>query len=221
MNQNVNEQERLKTLQLYGILDTAAEKTFDDLTRLAAAICEAPIGLISLVDEDRQWFKSRTGLDAIETPRSQAFCAHAITSNEIMVVEDATLDHRFVDNPLVLKDPSIRFYAGAPLTVESGHNLGTLCVIDTKPRDLSSLQLESLAILREAVVTQIEFRRAKTDIEQLKSIVPLCAWCDKIRVEQGSDDLWISLNEYVTGHSNVSHGICPDCRVDAEADMQT
>ncbi|MDA1302620.1 MAG: GAF domain-containing protein [Proteobacteria bacterium] len=112
------ERERLRVLELYEVMDSASEEVFDNLTRLAATICEAPISLISLVDDRRQWFKSRVGLDATETPRDQAFCAHAIEDDSLMVVEDATLDRRFADNPLVRGDPNIRFYAGMPLGVK-------------------------------------------------------------------------------------------------------
>jgi len=129
------ESHRLNSLQLYGILDTAAERAFDDLTKLAAAICGTPIGLVSLVDDKRQWFKSRQGLDVDETPRENAFCSFAIAQSEVMIVKDAQDDARFQGNPLVTGDPNIRFYAGAPLTVANGESLGTLCVIDRVPID--------------------------------------------------------------------------------------
>lgn len=133
-----NEAERLKTLGSYEILDTRPEDRFDELTRLAALICGTPIALVSLVDEDRQWFKSKVGLEASQTPREQAFCAHAIMSQDLLVVRDASKDPRFAANPLVLGEPHIRLYAGAPLTAPNGHNLGALCVIDRKPRRLSA-----------------------------------------------------------------------------------
>jgi len=141
---------------MYRIMDTAADKVFDDLTSVASKVCETPISLISLVDDQRQWFKSRTGLAAAQTPREDAFCAHAIQQNDVMIVEDALQDRRFEHNPLVIGDPNIRFYAGAPLIMANGASLGTLCVIDQVPRQLTQCQQEILATLRDAVVAQLE-----------------------------------------------------------------
>jgi PAS domain S-box-containing protein len=142
------------------ILDTEAELLFDDLTRLAADFCDSPIALISLIDNDRQWFKSRFGLEANQTPREHAFCAHAIESpGEVMIVEDAARDERFAGNPLVTGDPNIRFYAGAPLVTDSGHALGTLCVIGPKPRRIDPQQVEMLRFLARRVVDNMVARR--------------------------------------------------------------
>ena len=150
-----NEAERLNTLRGYEILDTHPEDRFDDLTRLAALICSTPISLISLVDEDRQWFKSKTGVEVCQTPREDAFCAHAIMSPELLLVPDASQDPRFATNPLVLGELHVRFYAGAPLTAPNGHHLGALCVIDRVPRELSREQQESLRILSRQVMAQV------------------------------------------------------------------
>ncbi len=151
-------------LREYGILDTPREVEFDDFTRLAAQICGTPISLISLVDAERQWFKSAQGLAAQETPREFAFCAHAIHQREIFEVPNALEDQRFIDNPLVTGDPNIRFYAGAPLLTPTGQALGTLCVIDQTPRHLTEAQKNSLAALARQVVRQLEFRLAAREL---------------------------------------------------------
>ena len=157
---------RLSALRELNILDTEAEKEFDELTALAAQICSVPIALISLVDERRQWLKSRVGLNLSETSRDVAFCAHAILQpDNLMEVPDTQLDERFSCNPLVLECPKIRFYAGAPLIAPSGHALGTLCVIDYVPRQLSEIQKNALAVLSRAIVQQIELRR---NLQRLK-----------------------------------------------------
>ncbi|MEB3359967.1 MAG: PAS domain S-box protein [Synechococcales bacterium] len=153
-----NEEQRLRKLLDYGILDTPPEPAYDDLTLLAAHICQAPIALISLLDAHRQWFKSAVGLNESETPRDIAFCTHTILDQDPMVVPDATADARFSQNPLVTSDPHIRFYAGAPLRSPDGYALGTLCVIDTQPRQLSAEQVAALEALSRQVVSQLELR---------------------------------------------------------------
>jgi signal transduction histidine kinase len=163
---SLNENERLASLRSYNILDTVAEKDFDDLTTLASTICQTPIALISLVDTERQWFKSHIGLAASETPIEQSFCAHAIVSyNEIMIVDDARTDERFADNPLVTGNPKIVFYAGVPLINEEGFALGTLCVIDQKKKQLSAEQTTALKVVAKQVVDKLELRRKITDLQ--------------------------------------------------------
>jgi GAF domain-containing protein len=163
-----NEARRLKVLWQYEILDTVPEEVFDDLTELAARICEAPIALISLIDEDRQWFKSKVGVTINETSRDISFCAHAIKQTDLFIIPDATQDLRFANNPLVISDPKIRFYAGAPLITPDGHALGPLCVIDKVPRELRLEQQQALRVLARHVMTQLELRRHAKELTEAR-----------------------------------------------------
>lgn len=162
-----NEQKRLSILNSFNILDTLEEKEYDAITRIAADLCDTPVALVSLIDEDRQWFKSHHGIDATETPRELAFCAHAInTPDTLFIVNDANKDERFYDNPLVTGGPLVQFYAGAPLNTKEGVSIGTLCVIDTKPRaKFTKKQQASLRDLADQVIAQLELR--KQNIQQL------------------------------------------------------
>ncbi|MEJ7691473.1 PAS domain S-box protein [Daejeonella sp.] len=159
-----NEAQRLKALHNYAILNSIPEEDFDRITKLASLICDTPISLISLIDEERQWFKSNLGLEVKETPKELAFCLHAISGSGIMEVEDATKDERFKNNTLVTGSPDIRFYAGCPLIDEEGYALGTLCVIDRKPRSLNENQKEALNTLSKEVITLIVERRKKQEL---------------------------------------------------------
>ncbi len=160
-----NEIARLTALDKYQILDTPAEPVFDEITQLAARICQTPIAIISLVDQDRQWFKSCVGLDTNETSRDIAFCAHTILNpTGSLIIEDTLKDARFFDNPLVTNPPHIRFYAGWPLQTNTGEVLGTLCVLDNQPRPLSAEQQQTLRILANQVMTQLELRYASNEI---------------------------------------------------------
>lgn len=160
-----DEEARLAALRQFKVLDTEPEEAFDAATRLAALICQTPIALITLVDADRQWFKSRVGFDDRETLRDVSFCAHAILQPGPLVVRDTQTDERFRDNPFVLKSPYIRFYAGAPLTTAEGYKLGTLCVLDTVPRMLFADQLTALELLSTQVMTLLDLRRTVAYLE--------------------------------------------------------
>ena len=162
-----NEDDRLQALIEYKVLDTEAEQQFDDLTAIAAHICNTPISLISLVDEHRQWFKSKVGLEETETPRELAFCAYTILQPErVLIVPNAEEDERFADNPLVTSEPNVIFYAGAPLVTPHGFPIGTLCTIDNKPREISPKQIQTLQALSRQVISQLELRINLTKLKQ-------------------------------------------------------
>ena len=165
-----NEKDRLEALRATGILDTAPEEEFDSITRLAAWICQVPESLISLIDENRQWFKSKISIQVSQTPRDISFCGHAIHNlpEDVFIVEDTLRDVRFADNPLVTDTPSIRFYAGAPLTDHQGLTLGTLCVIDQQPRVLSEPQIQGLRTLARNASALIQLRKQNNDLASLK-----------------------------------------------------
>ncbi len=202
---DAQETARLEALRRYRILDTEPEKAFDDLALLASEICATPVALISLVDADRQWFKARVGVSVQETSRSIAFCAHAIQHRGLFVVPDALRDDRFRNNPLVSGEPRIRFYAGAPLITPDGHALGTLCVVDREPRNMSPQQQLALEALKRQAEAQLELRRnlmelrvalgerdraeaqqerlvgelrgALDHVKKLSGLIPLCSGC--------------------------------------------
>lgn len=164
-----DEQARLETLRSLGILDTSSEERFDRLTRIAKRLFAVPIALVSLIDENRQWFKSCVGLSVSETPRDISFCGHAILGDDIFIIPDAMADERFADNPLVLNDPYIRFYAGYPLSTPNGYKLGTLCIIDRQPRNFGKDEFEALADLAAMVESELSAVQLAT-LDELTNI---------------------------------------------------
>ena len=162
-----NETERLKALRSFNILDSDEEEFYDNIAKLASFICDTEIALVTFIDDERQWFKAKVGLDIKGTSRDEAFCAYAIHQSDIMIVSDPTTDERFFQNPLVISDPNIRFYAGAPLVTSDGYGLGTLCVIDSKQKELTTDQLNALDQLRRIAVQYLEFRKINTFKEKM------------------------------------------------------
>jgi GAF domain-containing protein len=233
-----DERERLARLRGYAILDSEPEQGFDDLVQLAAHLFGAPMAFVSLVDAERQWFKAKVGLEACETSRDVAFCAHAILEREPLVVPDARLDPRFAANELVTGEPHIRFYVGAPLLAGVGSALGTLCVIDTVARAADPASVTMLQKLAAMVVDRLELRRkleelrvalaardaadaarectvlelqtALDRVRQLEGLLPICSGCRQIRDDQGS---WRVLEHYLVarGAARFTHSICPAC----------
>src|ERR1700727_497066 len=169
-NAPLDEERRLKALRQYDVLDTLPEEALDDLTALAATICEVPIALISLLDGQRQWFKSKVGLTATETARNVSFCTHALGQSELFIVADATQDTRFAGNPMVMSEPGIRFYAGAPLITPEGAVLGTLCVIDRVPRTLTPSQEQALRVLARQVMMHLKLRRHTCELVESEDL---------------------------------------------------
>jgi GAF domain-containing protein len=173
--------------------------------------------MISLVDGSRQWFKSKLGVQANETPRDVAFCAHAILQSEPLIVRDAMKDARFARSPLVRRSPRIRFYAGFPLVTSEGFSLGTLCAIDRKPRQLSISQKQAMQALARQVMALLDLRRVSEHladtlehVRTLRGLLPICAWCKRIRDDKG---YWNQVEAYLRANTEASftHGICPDC----------
>lgn len=199
-----NEQARLQALRKYKILDTDPENAFDDLTILASHICETPVALISLIDSERQWFKSKVGISVNETPREISFCAKAIQQPYLFVVPDASKDPRFSSNPFVVSDPKIRFYAGAPFSSSDGHPLGTLCVVDMVPRQLTPGQESALLALSRQVQAQFELRKNLIDLR--------AALKERDRAEAERDRTILELQSALAHVQRLS-GLLPACSV--------
>ncbi|MGL5305589.1 GGDEF domain-containing protein [Aeromonas jandaei] len=230
-----NEKQRLDALRRLAVLDSPAEERFDRITRMARNMFDVPIALVSLVDENRQWFKSCCGLPVLETPREISFCGHAILGEELFVVEDATQDPRFFDNPLVTGEPHIRFYAGHPLEVGDGLKLGTLCIIDRKPRSLSDKDQALLADLASMVESELRAVQMAT-IDELTGITNRRGFmllADKslkyaFRVKNPVTLLFLDLNHFKVINDTYGHNVGDDalcqmaellCRVFRDADI--
>ena len=212
----VDERIRLDALRQFAFLNTEPSDAFDDITRLAAYICETPIALVSFVDEDRQWFLSRHGTELRQTDRSLAFCAYAILGEDVLEIPNALDDPRFVDNELVTGEPKIRFYAGAPLQSPSGQNLGTLCVIDQQPRKLSSEQREALRALSRQVsnlldgaLVRRQLAEALTTLDAFDRTLQTCLFCNDLVFA----DTQMSLQAFVTLHTaaRFDQTVCRCC----------
>ena len=211
------EEKRLKALAEYRILGTEPESCYDDITKIAARTCNVPISLMTLVDKDRQWFKSKVGFQTNETRRDWSFCTHAIKEDNPLIVEDACLDKRFVDNPLVTGDPKIRFYAGFPLKNNEGNKLGTLCVIDRKAGSLNKVQFSIMELLAKQIVSFLELRKrslnlldALSHLHNQEGILSVCSYCREVRNKDGD---WQHIEKYLSNVSDIkfSHGVCDSC----------
>lgn len=201
------EEIRLADLHLYNILDTPAEKEFDELRELAAQICNCPVSMISIIDRDRQWYKSMQGFNVVETPRDVAFCAHTILENHLLIVEDMTKDVRFSDHPYVKGEQHVRFYAGAPIVSPTGQNLGTICVIDQQPRTLSDAQKRALEILSNQVTNLLELRLKSQVIEERAS--KLISFRDQ------------ALQDYIAGHDQEQLLVAKELHENIAQDLAT
>jgi GAF domain-containing protein len=212
-----DESRRLAALRAYRILDTGPDRAYDDIVRLATFASGAPMATISFVDETRQWFKSRIGIEALEAPRDSSFCTYTILNEHPLIITDAAKDPRFVNNPFVQGSPHIRFYAGFPVITPEGHALGSLSAISHHPQRLTWRQYEALGDLTRRLVALLELRRNSLELaralefgEALTGQLTVCAWCQRIRNRDGS---WREPGDSVRNQveTTISHGICSDC----------
>jgi GAF domain-containing protein len=228
MNETLSDTEarRLAALKDFDILDSQPESSFDRITSLAARCCGTATALVTFVDLDRQWFKSKVGIEEEETSRDVAFCNHTVRQKKLFIVEDASVHPDFKDNPLVTGEPRIRFYAGAPLIDQQGNALGSVCVVSTRPRGLTLEQQQSLTELAELTMELLETRRVArklaevtSELKALREMIPICANCKSIRTEA---DEWRRVENYIRDHTGAtfSHGICPDCQQELYPELQ-
>ena len=221
-----NEQERVELLRKLDILDSLAESSYDFIVGVASRLFDSPVAFISFLDENRQWFKATVGLEVKETPREVAFCNYTILNENILVVEDMQQDDRFKNNPFVKDDPSFRFYAGFPITLGDDLRIGTVCVLDNKPRTFSENDKMLLKELAEHVTDLIkirkisdELREKNREVQELQKLIPICSWCGKIKDDQ---NYWQSVESYISQqqHSKITHSICDDCSKNLTEDME-
>ena len=207
----------MSALAEYRILGARPEQCYDDITRIASLTCGTPISLMSLVDAEKQWFKSRCGFETKETSRDVSFCAHSIASPELLIIEDALLDERFKSNPLVIEKPKILLYAGFTLQAPNDQRIGTLCVIDRKPGHLSDKQHQIMVALSRQVVSLLELRKrsirlldALTHMHNVEGIITTCSYCKEVRDINGE---WQHLEKYLSKITDIrfSHGVCDVC----------
>lgn len=212
-----NEKKRLEALRLYQALDATPDQAFQDIAAIAAQIANAPVALISLVGKTHERYEANIGFTGNGVPRQESFCTHTILGTEALVVEDATADARFAQNPHVTKAGGVRFYAGAPIVDREGHGLGSVCVVDTKPRQLAPDKVDVLMRLARTAMRLLEQRRLSTklaealeEVKTVQGLLCICSHCKDIRV---SDDYWSRVDEYFSTHTDAlfSHGLCPVC----------
>lgn len=204
--EHFSEIERLETVKQLRILDTPSEELFDACAHKAALNCATPSSIISIVDYERVWFKSRIGWDLAETARDHSPCDRALRERAF-VVEDAAADERVCRSPIVAGRPAVRFYAGLALSVASVP-VGVLAVVDYAPRQLNPLQMESLRATQEMLNDLLEARRTRMELEGARAMVTVCAWCRQVKNEQGE---WVPMHHHLSEHTPITHGICPSC----------
>ncbi|MEM7079767.1 MAG: GAF domain-containing protein, partial [Pseudomonadota bacterium] len=206
------ELERVRTLRSYRVLDTTTEREFDEQASLAREMCKTPMACVTFVDDTRLWFKACVGTDMAAVPREDTFCESIVVGQEALMVEDLRRHPRFSNHPWVTAEPWLRFYAGAPIMVNNGACVGTVCVMSCEPHTLAPAQMTGLRTIADNVGRLIELRRASALVDRIDGLLARCAWCGDVNVRAGSGtDLWLSADEYFGGYDAVTHGICPKC----------